>query len=262
MNFAKVSTNLLDLWMEPKYQSERASQLFLGEPVKIIEKLNGFFKIEQIDGYTGWADNRFLVESTESELKSYFKTFNFIVSSGQAKLFDKSGHSKSPHFLFYGTCLKGAKNRTGFIRIQLPGEETAFIKSQNLKPINRKETVTGKKVVKEAQKWLGVPYLWGGMSPAGFDCSGFVKMIFAQFSVRLPRDTKEQINSGKEIDRNSIKTGDLIFFKRHVGIAITKSQLIHCSVGSNGTRIESIEKDHDNYRRDLDENYATTRRVI
>jgi cell wall-associated NlpC family hydrolase len=68
--------------------------------------------------------------------------------------------------------------------------------------------------------------------------------------------------AGKEIPRNSIKAGDLVFFKRHVGIAMNKNTLIHCSLGSNGVRIQTIESGGEDYRPDLDENYATTRRII
>ncbi len=262
MNFAKVSTNLLDLWMDPRYNSERASQLLYNEPLKTLEEHEGFLKVEQTDGYTGWADRRFLTESSEKEFASFDKSLNFIVTAAQARLLDEKTKSTPPHFLYYGTRLKGAKTKSGLIATNLPDGKRAYLKPQNLKPINRKETVTGHKVINEAKKCLGVPYLWGGITPAGFDCSGFVRQVFAQFNIYVPRDTKDQIKAGCEVPRNSIKAGDLVFFKRHVGIAIDISQLIHCSLGSNGVRIQSIEKGERDYRSDLDQNYATSRRII
>ncbi|MGH8015171.1 MAG: C40 family peptidase [Candidatus Zixiibacteriota bacterium] len=262
MDFAKVSANLLDLWTEPRYQSERASQLLFLEPLRLLSERDGFFQVEQSDGYTGWADQRFLVKCAESAFNNYNKTANFIITSGQAKLLGEKWQSIPPHFLYYGTKLTGAKTKSGFIRFKQQSGETAYVKAQNIKPIIRKEAATGKKIVKEAQKWLGVPYLWGGITPAGFDCSGFVRQVYAQLNIYVPRDTKDQINAGREVDRKSIMIGDLVFFKRHVGIAINGSSLIHCSLGSNGVRIQSIEKKEKDYRPDLDINYVTTRRII
>ncbi len=262
MDFARVSTNLLDLWLEPRYNSERASQLLFNERLKIHEEQAGFLRVEQTDGYTGWADQRFLAECSGADFTNIEESCNFIVTAAQTKLLDNKSQSTAPHFLCYGTKIRGTKSKSGTISFKLPTGQTAHLKPQNLKPINRKEIVTGLKLVKEAQKWLGVPYLWGGRTPAGFDCSGFVKQVFGQFNVDLPRDTKDQIGVGKEIGRNSIMMGDLVFFKRHVGIAITKSRLIHCSVGSNGVRIESIEMGGECYRADLDQNFATVRRII
>ncbi|HEX2897926.1 MAG TPA: NlpC/P60 family protein, partial [candidate division Zixibacteria bacterium] len=227
MNYAKVSANLLDLWTEPKYNSERASQLLYGEPLKIHEEIEGFFKVEQTDGYTGWTDNRFLIECSSTDFSEFNRQCNFVVKAAQALLTGQKSASVPPHFLYYGTRLKGKLAQNGKVAITLPSGEKANLKLQNLKPINRKEAVTGQKLVKEAQKWLGVPYLWGGLTPAGFDCSGFVKQVFAQSNIFLPRDTKDQITTGREIARDSIMIGDLIFFKRHVGIAMTRSKLIH-----------------------------------
>lgn len=262
MNYAKVSANLLDLWTEPKYNSERASQLLFGEPVKVHEESESFFKVEQTDGYTGWADQRFLIECSSTDFSEFNRLCNFVVKAAQAPLSGQKFPTVPPHFLYYGSRIKGKPGPNGKVAITLPTGEKAYLKPQNLKPINRKEAVTGQKLVKEAQKWLGVPYLWGGLTPAGFDCSGFVKQVFAQFNIFLPRDTKDQITSGREVARDSIKIGDLVFFKRHVGIAMTKSKIIHCSLGSAGTRIQSIDRGEPDYRNDLDQNYATTRRII
>jgi len=262
MKYARVSVNLLDLWIEPRYNSERASQLLFNEPVKIGEENNGYWKIEQTDGYTGWADKRFLKECSQAHFNSFEKTCNYLVTSAQAKILDGKNRSIPPQFLFYGTKIKSTRVAQKLVEFRHPSGGKAYLKPINLKPINRKDALTSPKALKEAKKWLGVPYLWGGITPAGFDCSGFVRQVFAQFGVYLPRDTKDQILVGQEVERRSIKIGDLVFFKRHVGIALNSSKIIHCSVGSNGVRIESIEPGEENYRPDLDANYVTTRRII
>ncbi len=248
--------------MEPRYNCERASQLLFLEPLKTGKTSGDYIRVEQADGYSGWADIRFLKELSAAEYENQIKSANAVVSTFDARLIDNNNDSILPHFLYYGTRLKVTATLDGSYRLKHPSGKSAYIKRNQLRPIKKKATVTAKKLVKEASKWLGVPYLWGGMTPAGFDCSGFLKQIFGQFNIVLPRDTKDQILEGDKVDRQSIKTGDLIFFKRHVGMAITKDKLIHCSVGSAGVAIESIESGQPDYRQDLDRDFAEARRII
>lgn len=263
MHYAELTTNLLDLWTEPRYNSERASQLFFAEPLLVKgEQKKGFVEVQQVDGYTGWADERFLKECSKEEFAKFNSKTNSIVKVAQAGLFDKNKHSVPPHFLYYGTKLIATSGRDGLKYIDHPERGVSFLKSSNLRPITKREPATGRKLVAEARKWLGVPYLWGGMTPAGFDCSGFLRQLFAQFNIYLPRDTKEQILAGRKVERQSIKMGDLVFFKRHVGLAISPNQIIHCSVGSVGVSIESIEPGLPDYRLDLDSQFATARRLV
>jgi len=262
VKYATVTTNLSDLWMEPRYNCERASQLFFLEPLKVGKQSGDYVLVEQADGYSGWANIRFLKELSKSEYEIELKSANALISTFDAKLVDKKNQPVLPHFLYYGTRLKVTASLNDRYCIKQPSGKLVYIKRNRVRSIKKKEIVTGKKLVKEASKWLGVPYLWGGMTPAGFDCSGFLKQIFGQFNIYLPRDTKDQILAGKKVERHSIKIGDLLFFDRHVGLAITKEEIIHCSVGSAGVEIESIEPGRPGYRKNLDNAYAEARRII
>lgn len=248
--------------MEPRYNCERASQLLFLEPLKAGKQSGDYVLVEQADGYSGWADIRFLKELSRVEYENQLKSANAVISAFDAKLLDNKNSNVQPHFLYYGTRLKVTATIDGGLRIKHPLGKYAYIKRNRVRPIKKNAPVTGKKLVKEASKWLGVPYLWGGITPAGFDCSGFLKQIFGEFNIQLPRDTKDQILAGKKVERQSIRTGDLLFFKRHVGMAITKKQMIHCSVGSAGVAIESIESGQPDYRQDLDKDFAEARRII
>ncbi|MFH2505188.1 NlpC/P60 family protein [Klebsiella indica] len=96
----------------------------------------------------------------------------------------------------------------------------------------------------QLQNWRGAPYRYGGMSPRGVDCSGFVVMTFRdKFSMQLPRETREQAEIGTEIDKSELQPGDLVFFKTgsgesglHVGIYDTNNQFIHASTSQGVTR--------------------------
>ncbi|MCL5256843.1 MAG: C40 family peptidase [Chloroflexi bacterium] len=85
----------------------------------------------------------------------------------------------------------------------------------------------GEKIVEIAKRYIGTPYVWGGTTPAGFDCSGFVYYVYKQAGVPIPRDIYGQLAAGRRIDRNNLMPGDIVFFQNtykaglsHVGIYV------------------------------------------
>lgn len=93
-------------------------------------------------------------------------------------------------------------------------------------------------VLKTAKNNLGAPYVWGGASPAGFDCSGFTSYVLLKNGVNVPRTAALQYNSGIAVSKNNLKPGDLVFFTTyksgpsHVGIYVGNNQFIHASSGA------------------------------
>jgi len=113
-----------------------------------------------------------------------------------------------------------------------------------------------------AKQFLGVPYVWAGRSPAGFDCSGFISYVFDQFGISLPRMADEQFGSGVAVNRHDLQVGDLVFFSTyepgpsHVGIYIGGGQFIHASSGANEVTVTPLAKQY------YAERYLGARRVL
>lgn len=265
MSYAAVTTNLLDLRTHPDHAAERASQLLFGQPVKVTSTRSGFARIKQPDGYTGWVDSRFLTEIKRTDFDHWPSRINAVVSSAKgARCFDPDGRTTLPHVLLYGTMARTGRVKDGLVRLILPGDKNLYVKSSHFRSISRTTAskLSGERLLAEGRKFLGVPYLWGGVSPLGFDCSGFVQTLLAGFGILVPRDTRHQIGAGEQVERDRIRTGDLLFFDRHVGLAIGPSRILHASRGGGGVRINSLDQNDADYRADLDRNFKMARRLF
>lgn len=110
----------------------------------------------------------------------------------------------------------------------------------------------GVTVTNVALHYIGVPYQWGGTTPRGFDCSGFVDYSYKQLGVSLPRTTGELYNQGKSVSRSNLREGDLVFFSTytsgpsHVGIYINNNQFVHAS--DSGVKVDSLSNSYYNSR--------------
>lgn len=116
-------------------------------------------------------------------------------------------------------------------------------------PVDRSVSAAlGHRIVQEAYRYLGVPYVWGGTSNNGLDCSGFVQKVCATVGIRLPRTSREQANVGEPIALDEMQAGDRIFFASkghtvdHVGIYIGDNLFIHSSAGRRGVGIDDVTK--------------------
>lgn len=121
---------------------------------------------------------------------------------------------------------------------------------------------TGSAVVATARKYIGVPYVWGGTSPSGFDCSGFTQYVLKAHGVTIPRTTKQQYTVGKSVSKSDLKPGDLVFFQNtyttgisHVGFYVGDGKFIHSS-SSKGITITALSNSYWSGR------YYGARRVI
>lgn len=114
--------------------------------------------------------------------------------------------------------------------------------SSSVPPATSYNGSMGSQIVAYAKNFIGVPYVWGGSTPSGFDCSGFVQYVYRQFGVSLPRTTYSQIAVGRSVDRANLMPGDLVFFRSagHVGIYVGNETYIHAPQTGRTISIDSM----------------------
>ena len=133
------------------------------------------------------------------------------------------------------------------------------VKLNNLKKVQTPNNIHA--ILAEADKYRGVPYVFGGTTPSGFDCSGYVKYVFAKQGIALPRLADEQYNVGVEVSRANLKAGDLVFFETyepgpsHSGIYIGNGKFISAT-SSRGVAVADLDTGY------WGERYIGAKRVI
>ena len=101
--------------------------------------------------------------------------------------------------------------------------------------------VNGSDIVQYAKQFIGVPYVFGGTTPKGFDCSGLVQYVYRHFGINISRTTKTQINDGREVSRNELQLGDLVFpSSGHVTLYIGNGQILHAPQPGERVKISPI----------------------
>lgn len=148
--------------------------------------------------------------------------------------YENKASKKSPLFF------RGGKSTGTSVSVTTLKNSKNYIGSSN------SGNATAAAVIATAKKYIGVPYVWGGSSPSGFDCSGFVQYVFQQHGIQLNRTASTQYQHGTYVSRSNLQPGDLVFFQNtyttgisHLGIYIGNGEFIHAS-SSNGVTISQL----------------------
>ena len=219
---------------EPRQGSEMVSMLLWGELFQVIENHKNWYKIECLhDNYSGWVSLRKVYNVDDDFLKTYQSEPPVFVSARPAyAFFDEEKYLLSP-----GSRLPMYKDNTFQIL-----DKTYNLRgmAEWVRPLSS--------IIETAKIFLGAPYLWGGRSIFGIDCSGFTQVVFGMHGIPLLRDAWQQAEYGITVENIAdAKAGDLAFFAEnghkitHVGILTGDGHIIHASYSVRMDRMDGSE---------------------
>lgn len=249
-----VKIPVADLRLEPNFNSERVSQALFNTPVELGEEKENYISATLSDGYRGWIYKNHLAYpfnagASVANLKVAVPFLPVCSSNKKTKV----------SVLPFNTSIRIFKKAGDWFQIGSDGTVLGWAKKDGVLEIKKiKFSVLG--LIKRGMEFLGTPYLWGGISSFGFDCSGFLFTLFDYFGKNIPRDTSEQIKMGEEIPFAKIKAGDLLFFPGHVALYAGKNKILHANLWGGGVALDSIGKGEKNYNPVI-EKLTSVRRV-
>ncbi|MCX6305707.1 MAG: C40 family peptidase [Bacteroidetes bacterium] len=222
---------------EPSHKSEMVTQVLFGELYCVIEKESSWVKIKLLfDGYEGWIDR---LQANMIDDPEYLRLANSETSVTIDLLQLLSFETERMMIpLVIGSSLPGfdeSRIRVGQNVYYYEGLVSESLLHQNGNS-NLDTQRTGQQLIEEAMLYMNAPYLWGGRTPFGIDCSGFVQMVYKLQGYKLLRDASQQAGQGEVISLpGEAEPGDLAFFDdvegniTHVGMLIDRQRIIHCS---------------------------------
>lgn len=222
MDYGICNLSIIPLRQEPSDMSEMVSQVLLGEHFKVLEIRNKWSKIRlAFDGYEGWLDNKQFLLIPEIDYKT-LDTSQLFLSNDLINFSENQEHLLS--HVMIGSHLPFYKENTFTI-----GNEKLFIDGDIFTGVLKKENI-----VTTALQFLNSPYLWGGKSPIGIDCSGLTQLVYKLNGYVLKRDAKDQAKQGDVLSFiEESEPGDLAFFDNeegniiHVGVMMADNYIIH-----------------------------------
>ena len=223
----RSNSSVINIYKKNSLKSEVVTQLLYGDTFKKIKKTGTWIKIKNdTDNYKGYIkNNKFLPnqKNTHKICKLYANLY-----------FRPNLKSKIKKKISFGSKVKIIEKKNNFYKF-----DNLWIKKKDLKKIDYKT----KDIFKNINKFINTKYKWGGKHFTGIDCSGLVQLFYNFNNKFCPRDAKDQINYfKKKIKLKNIRKNDLIFWKDHVAVAISKHTLIHAYGPSKKTLLMPINK--------------------
>jgi cell wall-associated NlpC family hydrolase len=278
--FGIVKVSVGNVRSNPAHSAELSTQVMMGMVVKVLKNQGGWYYIQGPDQYLGWLEGAAMHLTRQSGADAWLNAPKVIMTEYFGVVRAQPSNASLPvSDAVPGVLFKSNGGRGKWISVETPDGRTGYVERTLVADYAKwkaARSLTAETVEQTAKRFIGVPYLWGGTSPKGMDCSGFTKTVFRLNGMELNRDANQQAQMGTEVSADSgmrwLSKGDLLFFGQkatperseritHVAIYLQDQQFIH-TPGGSGVRIDSFDPAAPNYNDGLLKSFVRARRVI
>jgi len=273
MRYGVVRISTGHLRRQPDHDMEMISQGLMGESVILLKRAGPFYFCKLADGYLGWMEAASLAVMDQPRWRDWQGAEKITYVQGMGLIYSKKNrHSDPVSDIVPAALLIKVKKEGKWIMAKMPDGRTGYVPANEVMDYRRfcdQPHPTGSMLVATAKRFLGHPYLWGGNSAKGFDCSGLVKTVYRLHNIQLPRDANMQVLAGQEVTIDSLYSnlmpGDLLFFGphqnriTHVAMYIGHGEIIQ----SDGlVRIDSLDPQAESYNAYRRKGLRAVRRIL
>lgn len=243
----------------PDHTAEMGTQISLGHTVRVLQAAEGWLYVEAPSGYRAWVEPGTLVRCNRAQAETWENGPLVIVTALESVIASQPDrHSEPVGDVIIGNLLKPVGTSPGWLRVALPDGRTGFLEADaaaDYRTWRQQRQPTAASIEATARRFLGRPYLWGGNSPKGLDCSGFTQLVFGLNGISLPHQASQQAGRGAlvplEPNRARLLPGDLLFFGQaatptqpervfHVGIYLNDALVIHAAARVQLNRLDEL----------------------
>jgi cell wall-associated NlpC family hydrolase len=275
-SFAVVNLSVANIRSEPKHSSELSTQALLGTPLKVYDRIDNWYRVQTPDGYLGWLDAGGLELMDKARYNIWKEKKKVIYSEDFGFVYATDSSKRVVTDLVAGNIL-GLQARSGdTTAVVLPDGRSGRVKSSEVSDYDSwlTQQAEAHDILAAAYRHLGRPYLWGGTSGKGMDCSGFTKTVFFENGLLLPRDASQQVHVGIDLRYDTtwqnLLPGDFLFFGRkatpelkekitHVAIYAGEGQIIHAS---GRVMVESLNRTDENFTQKRFDTFVRAKRML
>lgn len=251
---ALVMLSIATLRCEPKHSGEVATQAIMGTPVKVLEQVGEWYRVQTPDDYISYIPESSIAFKTEAQMKAWREAKRYIVTVYDSRLVAEPKSDETISDLVLGDILVFKAEKGKWIQLATPDGREGWVEKDNVAEFAQwaQQNFNVEQIERIARRMMGSSYLWGGTSTKVTDCSGLVKVSYFSNGIILQRDASQQALTGRKItDWHQAKTGDLLFFGNektgrvtHVGIYLRDGKYIHCSGRVKINHLDPADKEY------------------
>lgn len=246
-----VDVSVAPLRRENRHASEMVDQSIMGRVVRLLKKKGSWYLVQTHYGYIGWLSSSQFKRMAKRDVESWNEKPLLTVTALSGTVYSFPSLDSTPVYdVVLNATVAELERQKKWSRVLLASGKEGYIKNSIVKKRKKLRFTNREALLKTAKSMMGIPYLWGGNSSKGSDCSGYTQTVFNSHGIQLPRDAYQIASVGSKVepkeDFSNILPGDLIFFGAkervtHVAISLGGAEFIH---QAGDVHINSFDENH------------------